>query len=169
MEDYRALSTPEVKGVTTLNCCANAVRDCMPDFGRRFSRPGHDGWMDKLDTAARLIAEVVEGVVTESGDEDQQKMILTRMSRLKLQFGAVRKQPETLVIMTVDDAQTLLAPVLDRCDLECPMDDETLTDAQRRECIKRCETRKALKRIGLSEVGLSMDCPYQMMPGGKDK
>lgn len=125
--------------------------------------------MDKLDTAARLIAEVVEGVITESGDEDQQKMILTRMSRLKLQFGAVRRQPETLVIMTADDAQTLLSPVLDRCDLECPMDDETLTDAQRRECIKRCETRKALKRIGLSEVGLSMDCPYQMMPGGKDK
>ena len=29
--------------------------------------------------------------------------------------------------------------------------------------VKGCEIRKALKRIGVSESGLSMDCPYQLM------
>ena len=167
--DYRELSTPEIQGVTTFNCCANAIRDSMKLVEKRLSKPGHEGYMEKLKNAADMVADVVEHLITESDDEDQQKMIRIRMSRLKLQFGAVRKQPESLVMMTNEDAQTLLSPVLDRCDLECPMEDETLTDAQRRECIRRCETRKALKRIGLSEVGLSMDCPYQMMPGGKDK
>lgn len=67
------------------------------------------------------------------------------------------------MIMTMDDAQTLLAPVLDRCDLDCPCVDCT-DDGERsvrRDLVKKCETRKALKRIGLSEVGLSMECPYQ--------
>lgn len=169
--DYRELSTPEIQGVTTFNCCANAIRDSMKLVEKRLSKPGHEGYMEKLKNAADMVADVVEHLITESDDEDQQKMIRIRMSRLKLQFGAVRKQPETLVIMNIDDAQTLLAPVLDKCDLECPCIEyaENGDRAMVKRLVKACETRKALKRIGLSEVGLSMDCPYQMMPGVKDK
>lgn len=166
---YRQLCDDEVKSVTTMNCCSNAITDCLPHLERRLKTSGNGRYIGLTKAASKILAKVVELVIKESPDTDQQAMIITRMSRLKLQFGHVRKHPEHLVIMTVDDAQTLLAPVLDRCDLECPCiqendaGDRTVNTAM----VKACETRKALKRIGLAEVGLSMDCPYQMISGGR--
>ncbi|MDY4007508.1 MAG: hypothetical protein SOY94_01415 [Candidatus Limiplasma sp.] len=155
----RELSHEEIIGVTTLNVCVNAVRDSVEKLGRRLTGDQKSA----IDQSAGRLTEVVKQLIECDGDEDQREMILRRMSRLKLQFGVVRKHPEDLVIMTMDDAQTLLAPVLDRCDLDCPCVDCT-DDGERsvrRDLVKKCETRKALKRIGLSEVGLSMECPYQ--------
>lgn len=170
MSDYRELSTDEIKGLTTLNVCANAIRDSLPMLGKRFKRAGQEQKQQAVEKLADEVAGVVDWLVHESEDEDQQKMVMTRMSRLKLQFGSVRKHPESLVMMTTEDAQTLLAPVLDKCDLECPCV-EYAPNGDRvviKSLVKACETRKALKRIGLAEVGLSMDCPYMMMLGGKD-
>lgn len=163
---YRELSTDEIVAVTTLNCCANAILDNLPKLNRRLN----DKQKNAMKEAQSLIGAIVRDVIEESPDPDQQAMILTRMGRLKLQFGVVRKHPEDLVVMTADDAQTLLAPVLDRCDLDCPCVsiDDDVDKLISRELVRRCETRKALKRIGLAEVGLSMECPYQMM-GGKAK
>lgn len=70
-----------------------------------------------------------------------------------------------------EDAQTLLAPVLDRCDLDCPCV-ECTEDGERsvrRAMVKGCETRKALKRLGLAEVGLSMERPYQYIVADKGR
>lgn len=161
----RDLSTDEIVAITTLNCCANAIEDNLPKLARRLTPEQ----LETLKQAGKAVAETVRTVVEAEPDEDHQAMILTRMSRLKLQFGAVRKHPEELVIMTVEDAQTLLAPVLDRCDIDCPCVsyDEDGDKTVSRMLVRRCETRKALKRIGLSEVGLSMDCPYQMTVGGR--
>ena len=114
-----------------------------------------------------MVAEVVEHLLTESEDEDEQALIIKKMSRLQLQFGYVRKHPETLVMMNADDAQTLLAPVLEKCDLECPcIEYEENGDRKMvQRLVKGCETRKALKRLVLAELGLSMECPYRMMVG----
>lgn len=164
---YRQLCDDEVKGVTTLNCCSNAVMDALPKIERRLRNSGNGRYIGLLKAASKIIANVVERVIKESPDTDQQAMIITRMSRLKLQFGHARKHPEELVIMTKHDAEILLAPVLDRCDLECPCItyDEEGNRIGNIAMVKGCETRKALKRIGLAEVGLSMDCPYQLIKG----
>ena len=164
----RPLSSDEIVAVTTLNCCANAILDNLEKLRRRLKSCGLGYMIGLLIGAARIIARVVQSVIEESPDADQRQMVLIRMSRLQLQFGHVRKHPEDLVIMTKADAETLFAPVLDRCDLECPCitldaDGNSVCD---KAAVKACETRKALKRAGLSEVGLSMDCPYQMMAGG---
>lgn len=165
MKYYRQLNNEEIVAVTTLNCCANAVLDNLPKVEPRLKYNGKGRMIGMLKGASKIIANAVQSLIEENNDRDQQAMIITRMSRLKLQFGHVRKHPEELVIMSKADAETLLAPVLDRCDLECPCisendDGDRIVNAA---MVKACETRKALKRIGLAEVGLSMDCPYQMM------
>ena len=166
---YRQLNNDEIVAVTTLNCCANAILDNLPKLERRLKNSGNGRMIGLLKGAAKSVANVVQRTIEENPDTDVQHMIITRMSRLKLQFGHVRKHPEELVIMTKADAETLLAPVLDRCDLECPciLEDEDGDRIVSTAMVKACETRKALKRIGLSEVGLSMDCPYQMIKGGE--
>lgn len=168
---YRELNHEEVVATTTFNCCANAILDNLPNVERRLKANGNGRWIGLIKGASKVIAKVVQLLIEESPDPDQQQMILRRMSRLKLQFGTVRKHPEELVIMTQNDAEILLAPVLEKCDLECPCityddDGNRIGNAA---MVKSCETRKALKRIGLSEVGLSMDCPYQMLTGKSDK
>lgn len=170
-EKYRKPSNDEVVAVTTLNCCANAVLDNLPKIERRIKSSGNGRYIGLLKAASKIIANVVKLIIEEDPDPDSRAMIITRMSRLKLQFGHVRKHPEELVIMTIGDAQTLLAPVLDRCDLECPCisDDEDGCRTVNTAMVKACETRKALKRIGLAEVGLSMDCPYRLIAGGKNQ
>lgn len=162
---YRELSSEEVIAVTTLNCCANAIRDNLPKITRRLKALGMGRLIGLVIGAASILIKVVNLIITESPDHDQQTMIRNRMSRLKLQFGHVRKSPEDLIIMSVDDAQTLLAPCLDKCDIDCPCSLEACNGNVKLHTalVKSCETRKALKRIGVSEVGLSMECPYQMM------
>jgi len=165
---YRNMSDEEVVGVTTLNCCANAIIDNLGKVERRLRESKNGRYIGLLKAASKIVAKAVKLLIEENPDADVRHMIITRMSRLKLQFGHVRKHPEELVIMTVDDAQTLLAPVLEKCDLDCPCISDT-EDGERivnTALVKSCETRKALKRIGLAEVGLSMDCPYQMIKGG---
>lgn len=162
---YRELNNEEVAATTTFNCCANAILDNLPKVERRLKASGNSKWIGLTKGAAKVIARVVQLLIEESPDLDQRHMILTRMSRLQLQFGHVRKHPEELVIMTQHDAEILLAPVLEKCDLDCPCitydgDGNRIGNAA---MVKGCEVRKALKRIGLSEVGLSMDCPYQML------
>ena len=164
---YRELNHEEVVATTTFNCCANAILDNLPKVERRLKASGNGRKIGQLKGASKVIANVVQALIEESPDPDQQQMILTRMSRLKLQFGMVRKHPEELVIMTQHDAEILLAPVLEKCDLDCPCitydaDGNRIGNAS---MVKGCEIRKALKRIGLSETGLSMDCPYQMLTG----
>lgn len=167
---YRKLNNDEIIAVTTLNCCANAIRENLPRLERRLKAGGKGRCIGLLNGAAKTVANVVQFAIEESPDPDQRQMIINRMSRLKLQFGHVRKHPEELVIMTKHDAEILLAPVLEKCDLECPC--ITYDDDGNRignpAMVKSCETRKALKRIGLSELGLSMDCPYQMLTGKGD-
>lgn len=165
---YRQLSSDEIAAITTLNCCANAIADNLPRLERRIKNGGLGRYIGLVKGLHKILCKVVQRVIEESPDPDQQQMILTRMSRLQLQFGHVRKHPESLVIMTPHDAEILLAPVLDRCDLECPCvtldaDGHEICDSA---AVRGCETRKALKRIGLSEVGLSMDCPYQLIAKG---
>lgn len=159
---YRELSHDEVVAVNTLNCCANAILDNLPKLERRLKGCGHGRMFGLLKGASKAIANAVQTVVEESPDPDQQQMILRRMSRLKLQFGMVRKHPEDMVVMSIADAEILLAPVLEKCDLECPC--ITLNEDGSRVAntamVKGCETRKALKRIGMSEAGLGMECPY---------
>ena len=163
----REMSHEEIIGTTTLNVCVNAIRDNVKKLSRRLT----DDQKRAVEKSAAQVAEVVKQLIEGDGDEDQREMILRRMSRLKLQFGMVRKHPEDLVVMTMEDAQTLLAPVLDRCDLDCPCV-ECTSDGERtvrRAMVKGCETRKALKRLGLAEVGLSMDCPYQYIVADKGR
>ena len=162
---YRQLSHDEIVATTTFNCCSNAITDNLPKLERRLKANGHGRMLGLAKGAARIIARVVQLTIEESPDLDQQQMIINRMSRLKLQFGMVRKHPEDMVIMSERDAEILLAPVLEKCDLECPCitynEDGSRTGNVA--MVKACETRKALKRIGVSEAGLSMDCPYQLM------
>ena len=167
---YRQLNSDEIVAVTTLNCCANAILDNLPKLERRLKNSGNGRMVGLVKGAAKCVANVVQHTIEENPDKDVQHMIITRMSRLKLQFGHVRKHPEDLVIMTKHDAEILLAPVLDRCDLECPCItyDEDGNRIGNQAMVKGCEIRKALKRIGASEVGLSMDCPYQMLTGKED-
>lgn len=167
---YRELNHEEVVATTTYNCCANAILDNLPKVERRLKASGNGKWINLVKGAAKVIAKVVQMLIEESPDLDQRQMILTRMSRLQLQFGHVRKHPEELVIMTQHDAEILLAPVLEKCDLDCPCItyDEEGNRIGNVAMVKSCEIRKALKRIGLSETGLSMDCPYQMLMGKGD-
>lgn len=163
----REMSHEEIIGTTTLNVCVNAIRDSADKLARRLT----EEQKRTIEQSAHNLADVVKQLIEGEGDEDQREMILRRMSRLKLQFGVVRKHPEDLVIMTMEDAQTLLAPVLERCDLDCPCV-ECTPDGERsvrRAMVKGCETRKALKRLGLAEVGLSMECPYQYIVAGKGR
>ena len=164
---YRQLNSDEIVAVTTLNCCANAILDNLPKLERRLKNSGNGRMIGLLKGAAKCVANVVQHTIEENPDKDVQHMIITRMSRLKLQFGHVRKHHEELVIMTKADAETLLAPVLDRCDLECPCisEDDDGDRIVNTAMVKACETRKALRRIGLAEIGLSMDCPYQLIKG----
>ena len=167
MTVYKQLSDEEVIGITTINCCANAVEDCAEKLKRRVNPQR----LRDLEEAVVAMKGLVKDVLDGAPDEDQREMILRRMSRLKLQFGAVRKHPEELVMLSMEDAQTLLAPVLDRCDLDCPCvsvdedGDKTVSTL----LVKQCETRKALKRAGVAELGLGMACPYQFLTGGKKK
>lgn len=164
---YRQLNNDEIIATTTLNCCANAVLDNLSKVEHRLKLNSKGRMIGMLKGASKIIANAVQCLIEENNDPDQQQMIINRMSRLKLQFGHVRKHPEELVIMTKHDAEILLAPVLEKCDLECPC--MTMDKDGNQICntamVKGCEIRKALKRIGLSEVGLSMDCPYQMLTG----
>ena len=164
---YRQLNNDEVIAVTTYNCCANALLDNLTKLERRLRESGHGRMIGLLKGANKTIANVVQTIIEESPDPDQRQMVINRMSRLKLQFGHVRKHPEDLVIMTKHDAEIVFAPLLEKCDLEChcityDADGNRIGDAA---MVKSCETRKALKRIGLSEVGLSSDCPYQILTG----
>ena len=79
-----------------------------------------------------------------------------------------RVDPEDMVILSTADAQTLFAPVLEKCDLDCPCvkldkNGEEVPDIV---AIKQCETRKALVRAGVSQIGLGT-CPYSMLIGRK--
>ncbi len=167
MTVYKQLSNDEVIGMTTINCCANAVEDCAGKLSRRVTQEQKQD----IDKAVLTMKGLVKTVLDEAPDEDQRKMILRRMGRLKLQFGAVRKHPEDLVMLSVEDAQTLFAPVLDRCDLDCPCVsvDEDGDKTVNALLVKQCETRKALKRAGVAELGLGMECPYQFLAGGSKK
>lgn len=164
---YRELSHDEIVAVNTMNCCANAILDSLRKLERRLKAIGNSRRIGLVKGSVKNIANVVQTIIEESPDPDQRQMILNRMSRLKLQFGMVRKHPEDLVVMSVPDAEILLAPVLEKCDLECPC--ITLSEDGSRvmntAMVKGCETRKALKRVGMSEAGLGMECPYQMMTG----
>lgn len=168
---YRDLNHDEIIAVTTLNCCANAIAANLPKLERRLKNGGNGRSIGLTKGAAKAVGNVVGTVLQEAPDEDQRQMIINRMSRLQLQFGVVRKHPENLIIMEVDDARTLLAPVLEKCDLECPCIsyDENGNQVGNVAMVKACETRKALKRIGLKEVGLSIECPYQMLLGRERK
>lgn len=165
----RQLSDEEIIALQTMNCCANAIIDKLPKVERRLKANGKGRLIGMLKGAAKIIANAVQCLVETDNDLDHQAMILLRMSRLKLQFGFVRKHPEDLIVMTCEDAQTLLAPALEKCDLECPCItiDENGNQICNKAMVKACETRKALKRIGMRETGLSMDCPYQMMTGNE--
>jgi hypothetical protein len=162
---YRELSTEEIIAITTLNCCANAISDNLPKLARRFKAIGKGNLIGLLMGASAAAAKAVDLLITESPDPDRQIMIRNRMGSLQLQFGYTRKHPDDLVIMSKEDAQILLSPCLDKCDLECPCSLEACNGNMKMHTalVKACETRKALKRIGVSEVGLSMECPYQMM------
>lgn len=162
MSDYRKLTTQEIADVTTFNCCANAVQDKLDHFARRERDEGYP-YTDKLREAYRLLAEVVEHVIESAPDEDQRIMIRRRMGALKLDFGHVRKHPMELIWMDLNDADMLLAPVLEKCDLECPCQDESLTENEQWIACKMCETRKALLRIGVQDSGLGSKCKYQYL------
>lgn len=165
MTDYRKLSTEEIAPLTTANCCANALRDSAPKLARRLKGSGLE---NNLAQAADLVAAVVQYIIEGAPDPDQRTMILRRMGSLKLQFGHTRKHPEDLVMMGMGDAQTLLAPLFDRCDIDCPYDalsESGVTCNQA--AIKACEARKALVRIGVAETGLGGGCKYQFLLGGK--
>lgn len=168
MSDYRKLSSDEIINTTTANCCANALRDCAQKLARRLKGSGLE---NNLAQAADLVAAVVEFIIEGAPDPDQRTMILRRMGSLQLQFGHTRKHPEDVVIMSMPDAQTLLAPLFDHCDMECPFD-AIAEDGSRvcdRAAVKACEVRKALVRIGVSENGLGGECKYQFLMGKKEE
>lgn len=167
MRGERELRTDEVIALTTVNCCANAILDYLPRLEKRLKESGNGKLFGMSKGAAKAVAKTVQAVIEQSEDEDQRAMIVRRMRGLQLQFGYVRKHPDNLVMMSRDDAETLLAPVLEKCDLDCPCItyDEEGNRIGNRAMVKACETRKALKRLGLSENGIGMDCPYQMLVG----
>lgn len=163
----REMSHEEIIGTTTLNVCVNAIRDSADKLARRLT----EEQKRTVEQSAHNLADVVKQLIEGDGDEDQAEMIKRRMSRLKLQFGMVRKHPENDIILSQEDAQTLFAPALERCDLECPCV-ECAPDGDRtvrRDMVKRCEMRKALKRAGVAETGLSMECPYQYIVADKGR
>lgn len=161
----RQLNNDEVIALQTYNCCSQAILDNLSKLERRL-KAYHLGWMiGLLKGAAKILHNVVLRILMTEEDPDLRQRIIIRMSKLQLQFGHTRKHPEPLVILTIKDAQTLLGPVLEKCDLECPC--ITYDDAGNKICdptmVKGCEIRKALRRAGLAEVGISADCPYQMI------
>ena len=168
---YRPLSTQEVIATTTLNCCANAIVDNLPNLERRLKAIGEGRRIGMLKGAANAIGAVIKAVLEESPDLDQRAMIINRMRSLKLQFGHTQKHPEDLIIMNRSDAETLFAPVLEKCDYDCPcvIYDEDGNKTVDVSMVKSCETRKAMRRVGLSEIGLDSDCPYRMLTGGKGR
>lgn len=167
----RQLNSDEVIALQTLNCCSNAVFANIPNLERRMKATGLGRWIGMTKGAAKVLHLVVRHVLLTGSDPDQREMILRRMGSLQLQFGHTRKHPEKLIMLSQEDAETLLAPVLEKCDLDCPCitydknGDRVLNTAM----VKACETRKALKRAGMSETGLSYECPYHMMTGRDSK
>ena len=163
MTDNRPFSSEELLAISTINCCANAVRD---NIDRLWRRTDGNGLKDRLTAVSATLGEIVQTLVDMGGDDDQKAGIVRRMLRMKVTLGYVHHPLEEVVMLSVGDANTLLAPVLDRCDIECPcvtVDDATGERTVNRAAVKGCETRKALKRAGVAEVGLSMECPYSMM------
>ena len=165
---YKRLNTEEVAAVKTLIVAAAAVEDKLPLIARRLKGMGKGSQVWLLKGAQKQLMNATWAVVRESPDVDQQEYIMRRVDRLQLQFGAVRKHPEDMVILSTADAQTLFAPVLEKCDLDCPCvkldkNGEEVPDIV---AIKQCETRKALVRAGVSQIGLGT-CPYSMLIGRK--
>lgn len=163
---YRRLNTEEVAAVKTVLVSAAALEDKMPILERRLKGMGRGRLLGLLKGAVKTMGNTMWAIIRESEDEDQQEYIVRRLDRLQLQFGAVRKRPEDMIILSVDDACTLIAPALEKCDIDCPCvkldnNGEEVPDIV---AIKQCETRKALVRAGVSELGMGT-CPYQMMTG----
>lgn len=166
---YKRLNTEEVAAVKTAIVAAVALEEKYPLIARRLKEMGKGRIAGLLKGAQKQMMSAAWAVIRESPDVDQQEYIIRRLDRLKLQFGAVRKSPEDMVILSTADAQTLFAPVLEKCDLDCPCvkldkDGEEVPDIA---AIKQCETRKALVRAGVSQLGLGT-CPYQMLTGRKE-
>lgn len=166
MDSYRPLNTDEIKALQTINVAAVASKDNIGLLYRRIDKD----YAAKLQAACDTLREAVEAIIDQSPDEDQRIAIKRRMDHLKLQFGFVRQRPETYLVLSEEDAQTLIAPCLEKCDLECPCieygdgGDRTVNKA----LVKGCETRKALRRLSVSPIGLGSECPYQMLLGRKD-
>lgn len=166
---YKRLNTEEVAAVKTAIVAAAALEDKLPLIARRLKGMGKGSQVGLLKGAQKQMMNAAWAVIRESPDVDQQEYIMRRVERLQLQFGAVRKSPEDMVIISTADAQTLFAPVLEKCDLDCPCvkldkNGEEVPDIV---AIKQCETRKALVRAGVSQVGLGT-CPYSMLIGRKE-
>lgn len=161
----KQLSNDEIIALQTYDCCSKAVIDNLPKLERRLKANHMGRLIGLLKGTSKLLHMVVVRLIMTEEDPDMRQRIINRMAKLQLQFGHTRKHPEPLVILSVNDAQTLLAPVLEKCDLECPC--VIYDDEGNKMCdhamVKSCEIRKALKRAGMAEVGLSMDCPYQMI------
>ena len=166
MSDYRKLSAEELRALTTINCCTNALRDMKKYIQKMCRRNGREDLLQQLETAAHLSGGVAKELIESAPDEDQKVMIIRRMRGLKLQFGYVRKHPPDIVTMDMKDANLLLAPLFDRYDLECPCLDDAYDYKTQVQLVKMCEVRKALVRLGVSENGLGGMCKYQMMIGG---
>lgn len=161
---YKRLNTEEVSAVKTAIVAAVALQDKMPYLTRRLKGMGKGRVAGLLKGAQKVMIDSAWDIINESPDEDQRECIKRRVDRLQLQFGSVRKSPEELVYLSAGDAQTLFAPVLEKCDLECPCvkmnkDGEEEPDIV---AVKQCETRKALVRAGVSQLGMGT-CPYQFM------
>lgn len=169
MSDYRKLSTEELRALTTINCCTNALRDMKQYIQKLCRRNGREELLQQLETAAHLAGGVAKELIESAPDEDQKVMIIRRMRGLKLQVGYVRQHPDDMVTMDMKDANLLLAPLFDRCDLECPCLDEAYDYKTQVQLVKMCEVRKALVRLGVSETGLGGMCKYQMLIGGEEK
>lgn len=166
MSEYRKLSSEELRALTTINCCTNALRDMQQYIRKMCKRNGREDLLEDLEKAAHLSGGVARAMIEAAPDEDQRIMIIRRMQGLHMQLGYTRKHPPEVVTMDMRDANLLLAPLFDRCELECPCQDDAYDYKTQMQLVKMCEVRKALVRLGVAEDGLGGKCQYQYLIGG---
>lgn len=162
MSEYRPLNQEEIIAVTTLNCSASASAEKIDKLGKRLSEED----LRALTEANKTIKEMVTKIVNQGPDLDEKRRIVNRMNALKISVGYTNKPFEQMIFLTMDDANTLIWPALERCNLDCPfaelereLGNEMIYD---KTGAKQCETRKALIRAGVKGTGLSEFCPYYM-------
>lgn len=157
---YRRLNQKEIIAAGTLNCTANAVKANIPALSNRLTDEDEKEVQDALDVLSGMVGKIIG----QTPDEDERAHLERRITSLQVSLGYVKKPFNMKVMLSEEDANVLLWPVLERCNLDCPcisLDEDGDTVAKVG-AVKGCVTRKALVRAGVRGTGKSSLCPYYL-------